>query len=95
MLVDFSTIHSFVFKQDAAFIFDGAVSEVNINKTRDNNQQNEECTQQNLDLVFLLQQKARHRNRDIVVAGAVRIAILQKVITSCFISQNLPRVKEE
>jgi hypothetical protein len=43
-------------------------------------------------LVFLLQQKARHSNRDVVVAGPVWVAVLQKVVTGCFISQNLTRV---
>jgi len=92
VLVDFSAVHAFVFEQDSALILDGAVCKVHVNKTRDNNQQNEESTQQNLNLVFLLQQKARHSNRDVVVAGPVWVAVLQKVVTGCFISQNLTRV---
>ncbi len=94
MLVNFSAVYSFVFQQNTALVFDCAVCKVHINKTWDNNQQNEERTQQNWNLVLFLQQKARHSNRYIIVAGTVRVPVLQKVLASCFISQNLPCVNQ-
>jgi hypothetical protein len=37
-------------------------------------------------LVLFLKQKARHSNRHIIVTGTVRVPVLQKILTSCFIS---------
>ena len=94
MLVDLSAIDSFVFKQDPAFVFNCAVCKVNVDQSRDNNQQDEKCAQENLNLVLLLKQETGHRDRHVVVTGAIRVAVLQEVVTGCVVCQNLQDIRE-
>ena len=80
---------SFVFKQDSSFIFNCSVAKIDIYKSRDKHKHDEKCTNEHLDLVFLLKKESWHSNSNIIAARTIRVSILLEIFISSFVSKNL------
>ena len=76
---------------DSILVFRRRITEVEVQETRDQHQQNEEGAEQNWNLVVLLEKETRKGNGNIVAARAVGVTVLLKVFIRGLIGQDLSK----
>ena len=91
--VDLLGVDCFVRYLHTVFVFRRSITEVEIQESRDQYQQDKEGSAQYWNLVLSLKKETRQCNGDVVAARAVGVAILLEVFVCGLIGQDLCKTK--